>query len=213
MSMKKSRVKEKHIRINEIQAAARELFFSKGLKGTTMESIAKKARLSKGTVYFYFKSKEDLYISMMMPVLEELGRQLLKFEKDVNELKYETCQEVIIGLKDVFLLAYQYDTDGLRIVNSFQQGEHFLEVSEATSEKISHRARVNFNVMRRTFSRAIELGMFKDLNVIKLSDALWALFVGIIQLEESKFRSTGKNHLYETLKYSFRMISDGICKS
>ncbi len=211
--MKKSRVKEKHIRINEIQAAAREMFFSKGFKGTSMESIAQKAGISKGAVYFYFKSKEDLYISMMMPFLEELGMQFLRLERELNELKYATGKEVLFEMLDAYWRAYQYDSEGLRIVQSFQQGEHFLEVSDETSDKISYRARANFDVMRRIFRKAIELGMLKELNVIQLSDAYWALFIGIVQLEESKVRSTGKNHLYETLKFSIEIISDGICKS
>lgn len=211
--MKKPRIKDKDIRINEIQAAAKGLFFSKGLKGTTMESIAKKAGLSKGAVYFYFKSKEDLYISMMMPVLEELGRQLLRLEKELDEFKYATCEQIVMAMLEVFWRVYEFDAEGLRIVQAFQQGEHFLDMSEETSQKISRRARSNFDVMRNIFRRAVELRLFKDVNVIQLSDALWALFVGMVQLEESKRRSTGKDHLYGTLKFSLALVSDAICRS
>lgn len=211
--MKKPRVKEKKVRLEEIQAAARGLFFRKGLKATSMEKISNEAGVSKGTVYLYFKSKEDLYISSMMPVLEELGLHLLRLERELNELNFQTCEELLFGLLDVFWQVYQNDPDGLLILQAFQQRGHFLEVSEEISDKISYRARANFNATRRIFNNSIKMGLIKDQNVIQLSDTIWALFMGIVQLEDSKMRTTGKDHLYETLKYSFKIVSAGIYNS
>ena len=56
--------KEKNIRLGEIQKAAREVFFDKGFANTTMEEITKKANVSKGTIYLYFKNKDELYVSL-----------------------------------------------------------------------------------------------------------------------------------------------------
>jgi hypothetical protein len=67
--------------------------------------------------------------------------------------------------------------------------------------------------MRRSLSRAIEAGILKQVDIIKLADAIWATFIGIIQVEESKLRAARKDHLYETLKFSFSIIADGVCKS
>ncbi|HIE30743.1 TPA: TetR/AcrR family transcriptional regulator, partial [Candidatus Poribacteria bacterium] len=41
--------------------ASRELFARFGLKKTTMDEIAKKCGMSKATLYYYFKSKEDIF--------------------------------------------------------------------------------------------------------------------------------------------------------
>ncbi|MBI5895289.1 MAG: TetR/AcrR family transcriptional regulator [Desulfobacterales bacterium] len=79
----KPRFKAKTVRLAEIHAAARELFFAKGFAGTTMEQIAINAGVSKGTVYLYFKNKGELYVSLMMPVLDELGRHLEAFAQKV----------------------------------------------------------------------------------------------------------------------------------
>ena len=46
-------------------ASARELFFTKGFTPTTMDEIASKAELSKGALYLYFSSKEDLYVTVL----------------------------------------------------------------------------------------------------------------------------------------------------
>ncbi|RKX69166.1 hypothetical protein DRP53_09040 [candidate division WOR-3 bacterium] len=45
--------------------AAEKVFMEMGYSRATMERIARKAGVAKGTVYLYFKNKEDLFISLM----------------------------------------------------------------------------------------------------------------------------------------------------
>ena len=40
---------------------ARKMFAKKGVTETTMDDIAKEAKIGKGTIYHYFDSKEELY--------------------------------------------------------------------------------------------------------------------------------------------------------
>jgi TetR/AcrR family transcriptional regulator len=211
--VKRPRVMAKEQRSREILDAAKEVFFEKGFKNAAMESIAYKAGVSKGTVYFYFKTKEDLYMSMMMPVLEELGRQLLEFEQSTISGAYTSCDELVRAMFELLWRVYQFDPDGIRIVQAFQQGDHFSEMSDSTLLKINDRARLNYQIMRRSFSRAIEAGILKHCDAIKLSDVIWATFIGIIQVEISRLRATKRDHLYETLKFSFKVMADGICRS
>jgi AcrR family transcriptional regulator len=44
----------------QILDAARASFAQHGLRGTTMDGIAKRARVAKGTVYLYYRAKEDI---------------------------------------------------------------------------------------------------------------------------------------------------------
>jgi len=57
-SMYKAEIKEKIIQ------AAVESFSQTGFDRTKMEDIAKRLGLSKGTIYLYFKSKEDLFVAI-----------------------------------------------------------------------------------------------------------------------------------------------------
>ncbi|MCI0405865.1 MAG: TetR/AcrR family transcriptional regulator, partial [candidate division Zixibacteria bacterium] len=57
--------REKLHRKEEILNAAEKVFFDKGLALATMDEIAEKAELSKGTLYLYYKSKEDLYMAII----------------------------------------------------------------------------------------------------------------------------------------------------
>jgi hypothetical protein len=42
-------------------------------------------------------------------------------------------------------------------------------------------------------------------------DLLWGVFIGIVQLEESKYRATRKNYTIEMLEFSFLKLCEGIC--
>lgn len=60
---------------SELTAAALTLFVEKGFAATRLDDVAARAGVSKGTVYLYFKSKEDLFKAVIresiLPVLEE----------------------------------------------------------------------------------------------------------------------------------------------
>ena len=57
--------KEREIRRSEIIDAAEKLFFSKGYDGVSMDDVAKKTELAKGTLYLYFTNKESLFFAIV----------------------------------------------------------------------------------------------------------------------------------------------------
>jgi len=66
------RLREKEQKYSTILKAAETLFARKGYHQTGIEEIADLAEVSTGAVYFYFKNKEDLLITLM----QEIGHQL-----------------------------------------------------------------------------------------------------------------------------------------
>lgn len=61
---------------NKILMSALEMFASKGYAATSTDSIAKKAKISKGLIYHYFKSKQDILRGIFTLLMEE-GSQLI----------------------------------------------------------------------------------------------------------------------------------------
>ncbi len=53
------------MRRDSIIRAAEVVFFEKGLRAATLDEVADRAEVSKGTIYLYFASKEDLYCALM----------------------------------------------------------------------------------------------------------------------------------------------------
>jgi AcrR family transcriptional regulator len=81
MGIAERREREKEQRRNTILDAAEKVFFSKGINLATMEEVAEEAELSKGTLYLYFDSKEELFLGIACRALTLLKRM---FEEAVN---------------------------------------------------------------------------------------------------------------------------------
>ncbi|MCX5827750.1 MAG: TetR/AcrR family transcriptional regulator, partial [Deltaproteobacteria bacterium] len=97
MGLEERRKREKENRKNAILKAARKLFFDKGFKNVTVESIAKKAELSKGSVYLYFQSKEDIYTQILLSDID-------KFHKVITGLMQEgqSSSAMLLSLANVY---------------------------------------------------------------------------------------------------------------
>ncbi len=78
--MKPSKPTKKEVlarfRTREILDAARQVMELRGVEAATMEEIAQAAGVAKGTVYCYFRSKDELIYALMSQVGEDLHRAL-----------------------------------------------------------------------------------------------------------------------------------------
>lgn len=68
--------KIRQLRKAELTEAAMELFANNGFAGTSISSIAKKAGVSKGLVYNYFKSKEELVKEIVMAGIKAIVKEM-----------------------------------------------------------------------------------------------------------------------------------------
>jgi len=81
-------IKKYDERRTEFLNTAQELFFTKGYEQTSVEAIIKKMRLSKGTFYYYFKSKEDLLDALVERLSEKILEEVKKIvdREDLNAI-------------------------------------------------------------------------------------------------------------------------------
>ena len=89
----KRKEKEKEQRRNQIIDAAQTLFFSKPYDEITIEAIAEKAQLAKGTVYLYFESKEDLYSAVALRgarILNQMFKEKTRGKKNGMQKAFAT---------------------------------------------------------------------------------------------------------------------------
>lgn len=72
----------------EILEAALELFSEKGFHNASMNEIAQKAEFAVGTMYRFFKNKEDLYNALILEQAEKFHSALTRaIEEPVNEIE------------------------------------------------------------------------------------------------------------------------------
>jgi TetR/AcrR family fatty acid metabolism transcriptional regulator len=60
----------------QIIRAAEECFMKKGFHKTTIDDIARKANLAKGTIYLYFKDKEDIFIAFYWALTRQYSKEM-----------------------------------------------------------------------------------------------------------------------------------------
>ncbi|GAB4279769.1 MAG: TetR/AcrR family transcriptional regulator [Marinilabiliales bacterium] len=78
MGIAERKEREKEQRRNDIIDAAEKVFFTKGFESSTMDDVAEKAELSKGTLYLYFSSKEDLHYAIVLRGMEKIYDLIIK---------------------------------------------------------------------------------------------------------------------------------------
>ena len=82
--------RRKASRPGEIIEAALDLFVVNGFSATRLEEVAKLAGVSKGTVYLYFDSKEDLFRAVVqqiiIPEIEKAEQKATEFKGSQREL-------------------------------------------------------------------------------------------------------------------------------
>lgn len=83
---------------DNILAAAKKLFDTKGILATTVEDIAKEADYSKSTLYVYFKSKDEILNSIVlehMILLRELLKKCIRNFKEFESCYQSICKELV----------------------------------------------------------------------------------------------------------------------
>jgi AcrR family transcriptional regulator len=80
MGIKERKEREKRMRKDSILKAAEKLFFRRGLDTITIEEIANEAELAKGTIYRYFKNKDELILTITLKaarIFNTIGEKLI----------------------------------------------------------------------------------------------------------------------------------------
>ena len=189
--------------------AAKRIFSLKGFNKATMEDIANEAELSPGTLYLYFKNKDELRASLSLRILQYLNIKLkyVSTEKDLEpEQKIEALKEAMYDV---------YEFDPLILINMFhlQSSEILKNLSPQLVSDIKELSNNSIEAMADIFEEGIKKNAFIDKKPVALAETLWALFSGVVLREESKrIIKNNKNYLKLTLGGAFEIFARGIKK-
>lgn len=86
-------------RRTEIIAAALKIFGSKGFAATRAEDIAVQAGIGKGTLYLYFRSKEDIYVSAVQHAIDQLNERIRERQESTEGLRQRLASYVTVRLE------------------------------------------------------------------------------------------------------------------
>ncbi len=210
MGIQERKQRERERRRQQIAIAAKKIFSAKGFNKTTMEDIAKEAELSAGTLYLYYKNKNELFASLSLRVLKFMNMRLEKVSQDQDA----TPEQKVVALKGAFLEVYEFDP--LIVINIFhlQSSEILKNLSSELLSQIKTLSQSSIATISGVFKEGIAQDIFIDRHPVALADIIWGVFSGIVLWEESKRIIDGKKeYLQQTLDIAFEIFVRGIKKT
>jgi len=207
MGIKERKEREKERRKQQITVAAKKVFSDKGFSHATMDDIANEAELSPGTLYLYFKNKEELYASLSVRILQYLQirvDQIVNEEKMLPEQKLDTLVEAMFDV---------YEFDPLVLINMFhlQSSETLKNLSPDVLNDITDLSRKAIGGISKIFKEGTKKGVFVEHHPVALSDTFWAFFSGIILWSTSKkIINKDKDYIKNTLQIGFDIFRKGL---
>ena len=164
---------EKENRRQVILDAALTVMQSYGLHGLSINLIAQETNLAKGTIYLYFKSKEEILSILTIRARTLLIKDFQKIEKN-KESNIEQLKSI---LKSNYLF-YKKNPLYYDLVSLYEVNNRMTETAEMqqSGEKI-------MKIVVGIAGKAIEEGTLNPkISPVILAMSLWGMAVGMLQL-------------------------------
>jgi AcrR family transcriptional regulator len=146
---------EREERMRTIRAAALDIFASRGFAAARLDDIARAASVAMGTIYLYFKSKDDLLESI---VKSTIGVTLENFEQFVAASPASASQ-MLRMMGNVIATAIE-DNDRRRVLHLvLSEGARFPAIADFYHREIISRG---MRLMRAIVAKGIASGEFKS---------------------------------------------------
>ena len=149
--------RRKDARPSELTAAALDLFVEKGFAATRLDEVASRAGVSKGTLYLYFESKEELFKAVvregMLPLLAEGEELVASMPGPASEL-----------FKAIVMRWWEMVGEGPiggipKLI--FAEARNFPEIARFYAEEVIDRGK---RLLAAVLQRGIDLGEFRPFN-------------------------------------------------
>lgn len=206
---RKKKEKGKESRRNTILKAARRLFFDRGFKAVTVDSIAAKSEVSKGSIYLCFDSKEEIYTQILIAdniALNERIRNFSSIEASASQLLQEFSRIYV----DYFL----NDKELFRILMTFMMQTGQMHLTEKQSNELIRSTNENIKPISEIIQKGIDSGEFIPIkNIQQIQNAIWGMLNGVISL----YLFTGNpikrmERIHSTIQNSLDVIIKGLKK-
>lgn len=203
-------VRRKRIREFKRQAilkAARKLFFEKGFKRVTIDSIAKRADISKGAVYLHFKSKEELYTQILLNDVERHYKLMSAIVQDGG-----STFDCILRLSESYVDFFLNDRELFRILVNYMLHTDHMKLPEDVDKQIVNAVNKNMDIIAEAFRQGIVAGEFPAaMNIFENRNAIWGLLDGIISLHLfTGTESRREGRIRSTIEHSMKIYLRGL---
>jgi AcrR family transcriptional regulator len=199
--------RRKEARPGEIIEAALDMFVSNGFNGTRLDDVARLAGISKGTLYLYFDSKEDLFRAVVQQIIIP---EVEKAEKHAAEF-VGSQRELIAAL----LTNWWNSVAKTRLASipklMVSEAANFPELAEFYVSHVVSRAR---NIIAKAVASGVENGEFREVDPAIATRLLIAPLVFAVIWEKSLAAYDSEDYDLDAYVQShIELFFDGIKKA
>jgi AcrR family transcriptional regulator len=180
-SIQERRQLERQQRRRKIQRVARRIFAERGFAGATIEEIARKSSLSVGAIYLYFRSKEELYVSLLQDSLELLAEEVGRIPALAPD-----ARAALRGVWDRFLEFAETFKEFHRVVLLAGEPAAREGVSAEVVSALGRAAGRSLLLIEAIIDKGIEHGVYRADCQRAAAELLWASFLGLVALGEAR---------------------------
>jgi AcrR family transcriptional regulator len=181
MGTAERKLREKEQRRRMIIEAAERLFISRGYRNTTVDDIAEECELSKGTLYLYFRNKDELYVWVIITIMDDYCDMVE--ESVASKTAYPDRLQV---LGDVFMEFYRKHPERFKMLNKLEhpQPPDIIESWELDQyEEIFCRMNRIWDLVVRVLQEGVDNGYFvPGTDPLEIGVNVWASSLGIIHM-------------------------------
>lgn len=205
--------REKLRRTDEILRAAKKVMLLKSYTGATMDDIASEAGISKPTIYQYFRTKDELFVELIEPLIRSLATKLDNIGTDIEAGKYSSGRDIVTDVYNVYYDTFESDPDLFKLFNIFLQVGLNKDMNTDSRNKINGLGKTCFLAGHAIASKSVKRGFFRDVNIHHTTDFVWGSFWGIVQIEQNKWGRDGISpFLKPVLKYGENLLINALVK-
>jgi len=176
MGVAERRERERQARKAAVLEAARQVLLEKGFRGTTTREVARRCELSEATLFFYFKNKDEILVSLLFESIRFWAAGLEKLEK--SRLSAERLLDKIWQFHE----AVNDQHPEYYLVSAYlAQPNALVGVSAAIKEEIVQLSGQNFQRLADLLERVTGHS-----DGYHLADTLWSMFLGLMILRDSR---------------------------
>ncbi len=179
MATQERREQDRARRKQDILLAARAVFAQDGFRRATVDQIAQRVEVAKGTIYLYFETKEAILAELVLHALSDLSAQLATANNGPSLLHPD---EKLRAMADAYLAFAQRAPDYFRLLTAFDHSDFIRGLSPELLEQIQAESDHALDLVAQAIADGMALGLFAPGDARQFAGALWAALNGALAL-------------------------------
>lgn len=166
------RERRKEARPGELLSAALDLFVEKGFAATRMEEVAVRAGVSKGTVFLYFPSKDELFKAV---VRENISGRFAEWSAEFDAFEGSGGEALHLAMSAWWQRVGATKASGISKL-MISEGGNFPDIAEFYQREV---VQPGHELIRRVLQRGVDRGEFQ---IADMGNAVYGVIASMIFL-------------------------------